>query len=54
MRRIFLRRRAQSLMEYTMLIMVITAALMAMYQYMSRSVNARLRQVQEELSEARR
>ena len=41
-------------MEYVMLIMVISAAIIAMYQYMQRSVNARLKQVSAELNESRR
>jgi Flp pilus assembly pilin Flp len=37
-----------------MLVLVISAALIAMYQYMQRSINARLKQVQTELDESRR
>lgn len=37
-----------------MLVMVISAALVAMYQYMQRSVNARLKQIQTELNESKR
>ena len=47
-------KRAQNFLEYTMLIMVIAAALIAMQLYMQRSVNARLKQVQTELDESRR
>jgi len=47
-------RRAQNFLEYTMLVMVIAAALIAMQQYLQRSVNARLKQVQQELDESRR
>jgi len=54
MLRIFYNKRAQNFLEYRMLIMVISAALIAMYQYMQRSVNARLKQVQEELNESKR
>jgi Flp pilus assembly pilin Flp len=54
MPRIFYNKRAQNFLEYTMLIMVIAAALIAMQLYMQRSVNARLRQVQTELDESRR
>jgi Flp pilus assembly pilin Flp len=54
MLRIFYNKRAQSFLEYTMLIMVIAAALLAMRQYIQRSINARLKQVQEELNEAKR
>jgi Flp pilus assembly pilin Flp len=47
-------KRAQSFLEYTMLIIVISAALLAMQQYIQRAVNARLRQVQIELDESKR
>jgi len=47
-------RKAQSFIEYTMLILVIAAALIAMQQYMQRSINARLKQVQQELNESKR
>jgi len=52
--KIFLRKRAQSLLEYAMLIMIVSAALVAMYVYMQRSVNARFKQVQTELDETKR
>lgn len=42
-------RRAQSIVEYTMLFMVVAAAIVMTYKYVYRSVNARLKQVQEEL-----
>ena len=54
MLRIFCRKRAQGFLEYVMLIMVITAALIAMYPYMSRALNARLKQIQTELDESKR
>ncbi len=54
MLKIFYNKRAQNFLEYTMLIMVIAAALLAMRQYMQRSINARLKQVQEELNESKR
>ena len=47
-------KKAQSFLEYVMLVVVVSAALIAMYQYMQRSVNARLKQVQLELNESRR
>lgn len=47
-------KKAQSLIEYAMLILVITAALIAMYPYMNRAINARLKQLQVELDESRR
>ena len=54
MLKVFYSRRAQSFMEYTMLIMIVAAALVAMTQYMQRSLNVRLKQVQEEISEPSR
>jgi uncharacterized protein (UPF0333 family) len=54
MLKILSNKRAQNFLEYTMLIMVIVAALIAMQQYIQRSVNARLKQVQQELDESRR
>lgn len=47
-------KKAQSFLEYVMLIIVVSAALIAMYQYMQRSVNAKLKEVQMELNESRR
>ncbi len=46
--------KAQSILEYSLLIMVIAAALMAMQKYIRRAMNARLKQVQEELDESSR
>ena len=54
MHRIFYDRRAQSFLEYTMLIAVISLALVAMSLYIQRSINARLRQVQSEIDESKR
>lgn len=54
MRRLFRKNRAQSLLEYAMLIGVVSVALLAMFQYMQRSVNARVKQMQVELDESRR
>jgi len=54
MRNIVRQRKAQSLMEYAMLIIVITTALMAMYVYMRRSVNAHLQTIVTELDETKR
>jgi Flp pilus assembly pilin Flp len=48
------KRRAQSLLEYAMLIILISIAVAAMQQYITRSVNARLKQTQVELDEAKR
>jgi uncharacterized protein (UPF0333 family) len=42
-------KRGQSIVEYVMLFIVIIAAMTATYKYVQRSMNARLKQVQEEL-----
>jgi len=47
-------RKAQSFVEYVMLVLVISAALIAMYSYMRRSINAKLKQVSVELDESKR
>ncbi|MDD2752593.1 MAG: hypothetical protein PHN59_05635 [Candidatus Omnitrophica bacterium] len=49
-----LNRKSQSILEYTLLIIVITSALLAMYPYMRRAVNAKLKHVQIELNEWKR
>ncbi len=46
--------RAQNVIEYTMLIIIVAAALMAMSTYIMRSMNARLKSTQEELNYYRR
>ncbi|MCX5706991.1 MAG: hypothetical protein NTW13_04985 [Candidatus Omnitrophica bacterium] len=43
-------RRAQSILEYTVLILIIASALMAMSTYIMRAMNAHLKQAQEELN----
>jgi hypothetical protein len=43
-------KKAQSVVEYTMLIIIVAAALMAMTTYIMRSMNARLIQAQDELN----
>ena len=43
-------RKAQSVLEYTMLIIIVAAALVAMTTYIMRSMNARLKQTQDELN----
>ncbi|MDP2928381.1 MAG: hypothetical protein Q8N80_06265 [Candidatus Omnitrophota bacterium] len=43
-------RNGQSFIEYTMLIMIVSAALIAMTTYIMRSMNARLKQEQGELN----
>ena len=45
------KRYAQSFLEYAFLLTVISSALIAMYTYMNRSMNAKLKQVQVELNE---
>ena len=52
--KLFFDKKAQSFMEYAILIMVITTALGAMYAYIRRSINARLKQIQVELNESKR
>ena len=42
-------RRGQSVIEYTMLIIIVAAALMVMATYITSSVNARIKQTQDEL-----
>lgn len=42
-------RGGQSVVEYTMLIIIVAAALMVMSTYVTRAVNARIRQTQIEL-----
>jgi Flp pilus assembly pilin Flp len=43
-------KKGQSFIEYTMLIIIVSAALIAMTTYIMRSVNARLKQEQGELN----
>ena len=42
-------KRAQSIIEFVMLFMVVAAAIMFTYKYVQRSMQARLKQVQEHL-----
>lgn len=44
------RKRAQSIIEFVMLFAIVAAAIMATYKYVYRSMNARLKQAQEELT----
>lgn len=46
--------KAQSMMEYTVLIIALTTALIAMSTYVQRAMNARLKQIQVELNESKR
>ena len=43
--------KGQSVLEYGVLVGVVATAFMAMSQYVNRSVSARLKQVQEEITE---
>jgi Flp pilus assembly pilin Flp len=43
-------RKGQSVVEYTVLIIIVGAALVAMSTYIMRSMNARLKQAQDELN----
>jgi len=43
-------KKAQSITEYVMLFAVIATALGVIYTYVHRSVNARLKQIQEEVN----
>ena len=46
-----MRKRAQSILEYAVLISVVSIALMAMQQYVYRAMNAKLKEVQDEVYE---
>ena len=46
-----MRKRGQSILEYAILITVVAAALIAMQQYVYRSMNSKLKDVQDELSD---
>lgn len=54
MKRALNKTKAQSFLEYSMLVIVIATALTAMYVYMNRSVNAHLKRIQLELNESKR
>lgn len=43
-------KKAQSIIEYVMLFVIVAMAVTATYKYVYRSMNARLKQVQEELT----
>lgn len=43
-------KKAQSIIEYAMIFAIVAAAIAITHKYMYRSINARLKQVQEELS----
>ena len=46
----FFKSRAQSIVEYIMLFMIVVAAVALSYKYVYRATNARLKQIQEESS----
>lgn len=46
-----MRKKAQSIIEYAILVTVVAAAFMAMHMYLQRATQARLRQVQKEMEE---
>ncbi len=48
----FLSRKAQNLIEYAILISIVVAALGAMTQYVYRSIQAKLKQVQDEVADS--
>ena len=54
MLRIIYNKKAQNFLEYAMLILILSAALMAMNKYVYRSIQARLKQVQTDLNAAKR
>jgi Flp pilus assembly pilin Flp len=43
-------RKAQNILEYTMLILICAAALIAMSTYVQRAINARMAQTHDELN----
>ena len=49
-----MRRNGQSILEYSMIIAIVAAALLAMNQYVYRAINARMEQVRLELDESSR
>jgi uncharacterized protein (UPF0333 family) len=44
------KRKAQSIIEYIMLFMIVVAAITVVHKYVYRSMNARLKEVQDELT----
>lgn len=49
-----MRKKGQSILEYTVIIAIVAAALVAMQQYVFRAINARMEQVRLELDESSR
>lgn len=54
MAKILLHKKAQSFLEYTMLVIIVSLSILAMQVYIQRALNARLKQVQVELDESKR
>jgi len=54
MLRIIYNKKAQNFLEYAMIILVISLALMAMNKYVYRSIQARLKQAQTDLNAVKR
>lgn len=52
--KMFFNRKAQSIIEYVMLFLIVAAAIAVTHKYVYRSMNARLKQIQEELSYTRK
>lgn len=50
----FHKRKGQSILEYALLVAIVSAALLAMNTYVQRAMNARLKTIQEELYESSR
>ena len=46
-------RKGQSIIEFVMLFIIVVAAIAVVHNYIYRSINARLKQVQEELTYSR-
>jgi uncharacterized protein (UPF0333 family) len=44
-------RRAQSTLEYSLLIMAVAAAILAMRLYVQRSINANLKMIEDQINE---
>lgn len=49
-RKEILNRKAQSIIEFVMLFIIVATAIAAAHKYVYRSMNARLKQIQEELT----
>jgi len=54
MRKLIFGRNGQNILEFTMLILIVSAALVAMRLYVQRSLNVHLKGIQQEISESTR